>query len=127
MTTSRTSDHAEVELKDGYIHVLFKDMSVIGEEEAKIVADDIIDLCDGVSYPFITNGLGITVRMNKEARDLFASYRPLTKVRKGQAIIVNNTPSKLLANFYIKYHKPEKPTKIFTKFEEALEWTKKLA
>ena len=126
MTMNKTSDHAEVELKDGYIHILFKDMSVIGEEEAKIVAEDIIELCDGVPYPFITNGLGITIRMNKEGRDLFATYRPLIKVRKGQAIIVNNTPSRLLANFYIKYHKPINPTKIFTKFDEALEWTKSL-
>lgn len=126
MTMNKTSDHAEVELKDGYIHILFKDMSVIGEEEAKIVAEDIIELCDGVAYPFITNGLGITIRMNKEGRDLFATYRPLIKVRKGQAIIVNNTPSRLLANFYIKYHKPINPTKIFTKFDEALEWTKSL-
>lgn len=123
---NKTSDHAFVELKDGYVHILFKDLSVIGEEEAKIVADDIVELCDGVPHPFITNGLGITIRMNKEGRDLFATYRPLVKVRKGQAIIVNNTPSKLLANFYIKYHKPINPTKIFTKFDEALEWTKNL-
>lgn len=126
MALSKASDHALVELKDGYIHIVFKDMSVIRKEEAKIVADDIIELCDGVPHPFITNGLGISIRMNKDARDFFASYRPLIKVRKGQAILVNNTPSKLLANFYIKYHQPLKPTKIFTKFDDAIKWINKL-
>lgn len=126
MVLRKSSDHAEVELKDGYIHILFKDMSVIREEEAKIVADDIIELCDGVPHPFITNGLGITIRMDKSARDYFASYRPLIKVRTGQAILVNNTPSKLLAKFYMKYHKPVNPTKIFTKFDDAIAWIREL-
>ena len=97
-------------------------MSIINAEEAKIVADHIVEICDGTPYPFITNGLGITIRMNNEARNLFAEYSPLLKVRKSQALIVNNTPSKLLANFFIKYHKQSNPTKIFTNFDEAVEW-----
>lgn len=122
----KSSNSALVELEDNYIHIRFNDMSIIGIDEAKQVADDIIELCDGTPYPFITNGLGITIRMNKNARDFFASYEPLVKVRKSQALLVNNTPSKLLANFFIKYHKPVNPTKIFTKYDEALKWIKSL-
>lgn len=122
----RSSDNARVELEDGFIHIKFSDMSIIGLEEAKQVADDIIELCDGTPYPFITNGLGITIRMNKNARDFFARYEALVKVRKAQALVVNNTPSKLLAKFFIKYHKPINPTKIFTNFDEALKWIKSL-
>jgi hypothetical protein len=123
---SRVCDSAEIELKEDYVHIQFRDMSIIGLEESKKVADLIIELCAGTPYPFITNGLGITIRMNNEARDFFASYPPLTKVRKAQALLVNNMPSKLLANFFIKYHKPVNPTKIFTDFDEALKWIRSL-
>ena len=120
----RICDSAEIELIDGYIHVQFRDMSIIDLEESKKVANHIIDLCAGTSYPFITNGLGITIRMNNDARDFFASYPPLVRVRKAQALLVNNMPSKLLDNFFIIYHKPVNPTKIFTDFYEALSWIK---
>ena len=119
-----TCDSAEIELKDDYLHVRFRDMSIINAEEAKIVADHIVDICDGKPYPFITNGLGITIRMNNDARNLFAEYSPLLKVRKSQALVVNNTPSKLLAKFFMKYHKKTNPTKIFTDFDEALTWVR---
>ena len=122
----RTSNSAEVELKNGFLHVQFTDMSNVDLEEAKIIANNIIDLCDGTPYPFITNGLGITIRMDNAARDLFASYPPLIEVRKAQALLVNNMPSKLLANFFIKYHKPLNPTKIFTNYDEAVEWLEEL-
>jgi hypothetical protein len=122
----KSSNSALIELEDNFIHIRFNDMSIIGLDEAKQVADDIIELCNGTAYPFITNGLGITIRMNKNARDFFASYEPLVKIRRGQAILVNNTPSKLLANFFIKYHKPANPTKIFTKMDDALIWIKTL-
>jgi len=121
-----TSESAEVELKEDYLHIRFRDMSVIDAEEAKIVADNIVELCDGTPYPFLTNGLGITIRLNNEARNLFAAYPPLIKVRKAQALVVSNTPSKLLANFFIKYHEPINPTKIFTNFDDALEWLRSL-
>jgi hypothetical protein len=116
------SNNALVELNDGYIHIRFTDMSIIGLEEAMDISEHIIALCDGKKYPFITNGLGITIRMDQDARNHFATYKPLVKVRKAQAIIVNNIPSKLLANFYIKFHKPSDPTKIFTKFDDAVDW-----
>lgn len=119
---SLESNNALVELSDGYIQVRFTDLSIIGIEEARDISEHIIALCDGKKYPFITNGLGITIRMDKEARNHFATYKPLVKVRKAQAIIVNNIPSKLLANFYIKFHKPSDPTKIFTKFDDAVDW-----
>ena len=125
-TNIRTCDSAEIELIDGYIHVQFRDMSIIDLEESKKVANHVIDLCNGTAHPFITNGLGITIRMNNDARDFFATYPPLVRVRKAQAILVNNMPSKLLANFFIKYHKPVNPTKIFTDFDEALAWIRSI-
>ena len=35
---------------------------------------------------------------------------------------IESISQKLLGNFYLKFNKPVKPTRIFTKMEDALEW-----
>ena len=115
-----------IEMREDHIYIQFVDLSVVDLEEARIIAKHIIDLCNGKAMPFISDGTGITIRMDNEAREYLATYAPLLRVRKGGAMIVNNMPSKLLAGFYIKYHKPPKPTKIFTNFEDALQWCRSL-
>lgn len=39
-----------------------------------------------------------------------------------EAILIYSISQKLLGNFYLRFNKPKKPTKIFTKMEEALSW-----
>ena len=43
---------------------------------------------------------------------------------KADAFIINSLAQKILANFYVKINKPERPTKFFDKEDEALEWLK---
>lgn len=38
------------------------------------------------------------------------------------AIVISNLAQKIIANFYLKFNKPQMPTKIFTSTEKALEW-----
>jgi len=38
------------------------------------------------------------------------------------AVVINNFAQKMIANFYLKFNKPKKPTKIFNSSEKALEW-----
>lgn len=38
------------------------------------------------------------------------------------AIVINSFPQKILADFYIRYNKPVKPTKIFNSLEKAGNW-----
>jgi len=40
------------------------------------------------------------------------------------AFVINSISQSILANFYSKINKPERPTKFFTKREDALEWIK---
>jgi len=42
------------------------------------------------------------------------------------AIVINSFPQKILADFYIKFNKPVKPTKIFNSTEAAYNWVKEL-
>lgn len=38
------------------------------------------------------------------------------------ALVISSLAHKLLANFYLKYNKPVKPTRIFNQQEKALKW-----
>lgn len=38
------------------------------------------------------------------------------------ALLISSLPHKLMGNFYIRYNKPVKPTRIFSSRENALNW-----
>ncbi len=38
------------------------------------------------------------------------------------AIVISNLAQKLIANFYLKFNKPPRPTKIFYDSDKAVEW-----
>ena len=69
----------------------------------------------------VQTGQGST--SSREAREFAANYR-----KKGiiaQAVIANNLAHKLLANFYLRFHKPSQPMQIFSTEEEGLHWLQK--
>lgn len=115
---------AHIQLMDDYLYTEFDDMCTIDVDEAKEMTRLTLKLCEGKSYPFITSMLGITVNINSDAREYFAKNEDINSIRTLQAIIVNNTPSKLVANFFIKFHKPAVKTRLFTNLDDALEWVR---
>jgi len=117
---------ASFEMRDGYLYIRFKDESTVDLHEAKIHAQHCIDLCNGIKTPFVIDGLDITTNMDDGARQFFAEYQPLVNVRKAQAVLVNIMQSILLTNFFIKYHKPKNPIKVFDNLDDALDWIKSL-
>lgn len=118
----RESKSASFELREGYLYIRFKDESIVDLPEAKIHAMHCVDLCQGKRIPFVIDGLDVTTNMDDEARQFFAEYKPMVKIRKAQAVMVNLMQSKLLTNFFIKYHKPQNPIKVFDNLEDALDW-----
>ena len=118
------SNSAYFERREKYIYLRYKDLSMIHLEEAKLNAKILIGLSEGKRYPIISDGLNIHARFSHKARDFYSTYKPLLKVRSAQALLVNNTPNRLLANFYIKFHTPPNPIKVFTKLEDAEDWIK---
>jgi hypothetical protein len=122
MNTFKESDFAFFERREKYIYVRHKADIQIDLEAAKIHAEIILDLCNGYKYPVILDGRNITASISHEARKFISGYEPIVSVRSAQAIIVNNIPTRLLANFYLKFHKPKHPVKIFTNLEDAEKW-----
>jgi hypothetical protein len=42
------------------------------------------------------------------------------------AIIMKSMPQKIIGNFYLTFHKPIKPTKLFNNVEDAIKWLNSL-
>lgn len=42
------------------------------------------------------------------------------------AIVITNLPHRLLADFYMKFNRPDIPTRFFKSYDEALQWLKSL-
>lgn len=56
----------------------------------------------------------------REARDYLAK----NAIAAGAAILTNSPISKMVGNLFLKFNKPEFPTKLFTDREKALAWIK---
>ncbi|MCB1191876.1 MAG: hypothetical protein H7A23_00470 [Leptospiraceae bacterium] len=61
--------------------------------------------------------------MTKEARDLYARKDSMPCIM-AMAILINSPFTKIMANFFLAFSKPEFPTCIFTSKEEAIRWLK---
>lgn len=61
------------------------------------------------------------VDLASEVRDWAANPQG-NKNTYADALVINSLPHKLLANFYMRFNKPVKPTKIFNQREKALKW-----
>lgn len=106
--------------QDGIVHVFFKDQTEINiplqDEMVKVYAQ----LCGEKKYPFIFE-VGKHCSITKEAREYAIEIEPDKPVAIS-AVLVNNAFDKLMANFYYKFNKPQKPYKVFRKFDEAIVW-----
>ncbi len=63
------------------------------------------------------------VLFDKEIRN-YAASAEANKYTIADAIVVNSSALKMVGNFYIKFNKPLKPSRIFTSEKEAIQWLK---
>ncbi len=82
------------------------------------------ELTEGARYGMLVDAR-TQATSSSEARN-FASRNPEKKNMVAEAILVNNLAVKLATNFYINFHKPSQPTKMFVREDEALKWLKKM-
>jgi hypothetical protein len=64
-----------------------------------------------------------TKSMDKDARDYYSRLDKKPGCA-ALAILIESNFSKVIANFFIGFSRPEFPTKLFTSKEEAMEWLK---
>jgi hypothetical protein len=61
------------------------------------------------------------IDISSEARK-YGSKPEIQENLIAQAVLVNSLATRIAGNFYIRFNKPQKPTRIFTNEEDALSW-----
>ena len=119
-----------IEFKKAHLYLLDEGLtSIVFKDNVNFELEDAIEL-DNYTYEWVENkpfvvivdARNIRSNISHKARDHFAKNEKISKIRKGQAIVVNSLHIKLLANFYMNFHKPDDPIKIFTDYNRAYKW-----
>ena len=92
----------------------------LGDVKEQIAASE--QLSGGTDYAVILDG-GLTLDVSDEAMTFAARYQ--NKKWIAFAIIVRSLSERLFANYYLRFKKPVRPTKVFTTPASAEKWLKR--
>src|SRR5690606_17091343 len=92
-------------------------------DEMKTIEKALLQVTGGTPFMVIMDIRNRYIQFDSDARD-YAATEPITKILLAEAILLNNLPSRLLYNFYLKFNRPDYPIRAFTHPEPALEWLK---
>tara|TARA_R110001592_G_scaffold95393_2_gene274886 strand:- start:3579 stop:3968 length:390 start_codon:yes stop_codon:yes gene_type:complete len=102
--------------------VTFKnDVEVDLEEMIKLV-DVSLEIVNGTPFYLLVDARNILSTINHDAREYITKHKEYGRLNIAQAIIVNNMPIKILANFYMKFYKQPNPVKMFGDILEGRTW-----
>lgn len=102
-------------------------VNVLGNEEISV--DDVKSIALSCKNIGGDNCFPLLIKVDKytlpsaEARR-FIAQADANPYAKAEAYVISDLPQKIVSNFFLKFDKPARPTKIFTNEEEALEWLK---
>ena len=82
----------------------------------------IFKMANGKPYTVLVDGRGVYGNITNEARNHFVIDPKTKDIRLAEALLIDNLPARIFANFYIKVNKPNNPVKIFSKKQKAVEW-----
>ncbi len=91
-------------------------------EDVKIISQLCKETGEGEVLPLLIKVDKLTLP-SAEARKYIALPES-NPFAKAEAYVLQDLPQKIVGNFFLKFDKPARPTKIFTKEEEAVEWLK---
>ena len=101
--------------------IKFKDKVDVDIEEAKKIMSLSYDIVGRTPFYLIVDARDVYSSIDHNSRKLMSEHK-VNEFNIAQAIIVNNMPIRLLANFYLKFYKHNNPIKVFTNIDEGREW-----
>jgi hypothetical protein len=108
--------------RDGLAYLIFEEDAEIELADAKEIVQNIASRHPDGKYPLLIDVRRIR-SISSDARDYFVGASA-QKYRIAEALIVETTASWLFAGFYIRFHKPDNPAKLFENQEIAIQWLK---
>lgn len=104
------------------VYVTFKDDCNLDIPLQMRLLDYYRDITDGKLMHFMFFAAE-NVSLSKEARDNAVKIEDQSMLG-ATAVVVDTLAYKLIANFYLKFNKPKRPYKVFSKEDEAITWLK---
>jgi hypothetical protein len=114
-------DYAKVQLfEDKFVRIqIFSNHDIAFEESKKM--NEAIGILSGGEECLVLMVADEFAQFDQSA-GVFSSSEDGLKYTIADALVVKSLSQKILANFYLKFNKPAKPTKIFNNEPEALKW-----
>jgi hypothetical protein len=70
----------------------------------------------------ITDARVLSYNISPEARDYVAKHKRAPELGLRSALLVNSIGIRLVANFFVRFNKPNIPTRLFNDEAKAIEW-----
>lgn len=107
--------------EDGLSWITFEPGAEISGEDAAMLLEFAMRTYNDAEYFRVLIDLRSNPVISKEARDFAASQKTFIYI-SAFAIVANDLSMRLVGNFFIHFHKPDQPTRIFTDKDEARKW-----
>ncbi len=118
-------DKLTIELiAENIVLISLKDHAYIEVEDILEAKNHNLKLTNGKEYAIILD-TGDFTDVSQEARGAMASNK-VEENRIATALIIDKFAQKLIGNFFLRVNKPKVPTKIFSKKEEGISWSKEV-
>ena len=106
--------------EDGIARTKTKEGTIVNLDDAQ-ENSRVINSFEGTTYPLIVDSRSMK-SMTKKAREHFTMKGRVSKV-SSIAILADSALSRMIANFFLGVSKPIVPVKIFSKEEDAIDWS----
>ncbi len=112
--------HTTVEIRDGVIWLIFKDNAEIDVKEVRELVKAAETLSGNKTY-LLMSDVRVHLTITSEARKVAAEKKEAPFL-VANAVIVNNLPVRVTANFFSSFNKPFFAFKVFSDEKKALTW-----
>ena len=106
--------------KEGYVLYRILEDAEIEAEDAKENFYVSLKMTNNKIFPVLLDGRKIK-SISHEARNFYASEE-VKKYQTAVAVIADSLPTRLIANFFLRFHQPEFRIKIFADETKAKKW-----
>nr|WKN36832.1 hypothetical protein K4G66_31185 [Tunicatimonas sp. TK19036] len=113
------NDYVSFHFDNGILYGKYK-VSTIDLATAKIATDFRKEITGGVKVPAVAD-ISCVKHVDKSTRTYFSSVEA-GKDLIALAIILSNPVTRMIGNFFLKFHRPEYPFRFFTDLEQATLW-----
>lgn len=115
--------HAEIiHLQDNLYLLKLDDDYEIELEDAIEIDQAFIEITNNQPFCVVVDTRNKYTSVSSDARNFFANDPDILPIRKKIAIVINNMPTRIIANFFVKFNRPQTPTKVFNDYYKAIDW-----